>query len=156
MELKLLNTIEVYEISDGVKTLSKKEKLKLANKLFKEMYQKKEITLQFLNKENFVKINADTRLRFMARSRKEEYREFQKRVEMVADGKYENFIKNSEYRRSQKEAKPGQDEGHIKGQTYHYFYKTIMIDSEEYEVVIDVKERIDGTLIVHQTSLHKK
>ena len=156
MELRLINHIEVYEISDGVKKLSKKEKLKLANELFKERYQKKIITLQFLSEEHFVRINADTRLHFSFKNRKEEYSEYFKRIEMAADGKYKHLILNSKYEKSTIESKVGQNEKHLEGQKYHYFSKLIIIDGEEYEVIIDVKERNDGIFLVHQTSLRKK
>lgn len=156
MELKLINHIEVYEISDGVKKLSKKEKLKLANELFKERYQKKIITLQFLSEEHFVRINADTRLHFSFKNRKEEYNEYFKRIEMAADGKFNNLILNSKFKKTTKESKVGQNERHLDGQHYHYFSKSIIIDDEEYDVIIDVKERNDGIFLIHQTTLLRK
>ena len=153
MDIKKIGYIEEYTISDSVKKLSKKEKRLLANKIFKEKYQGKVLTYQALKKAMFVIINSDTRLSFKKPKRNERRRSYNKKIEITADNKLLKLIQSPLYVNSKAETKQGQSTRHKEGQIYHYFVKKVCIDGELFNLLINVRQRTDGTNIVHDVIL---
>lgn len=153
MDIKKIGYIEEYTISDSVKKLSKKEKRLLANKIFKEKYQGKVLTYQALKKAMFVRINSDTRASFKKPKRNENNKKYVKKIEITADRKLLELIDNPLYVGKLDEKKSGQSIRHKEGQIYHYFVKKVYIDGELFELLIDVRQRTDGTNIVHDVIL---
>lgn len=153
MEIKKVGYIEEYTISDPVKKLSKKEKRILANEVFKKQYQGKVLTYKALTKAMFVKINADTRASFKKPKKNETNKNFYKKIEITADKKLLEIISNPMYVNRMVEKKSGQSIRHKDGQYFYYFIKRVSIDGELFNLVIDVRQRLDGKNIVHDVIL---
>lgn len=153
MEIKKIGYIEEYTISDPVKKLSKREKKELANKIFRKKYQGKILTYNKLQKAMFVRINSDTRRSFLKTKSSENSRGYNKKIELTADKKLLKLLDDPLYVYSKSEKKVGQSVRHKDGQIYHYFVKKVYIDGELFNLVIDVRQRLDGKNIVHDVIL---
>lgn len=155
MKIEKAGVIEKYVISETTKKLTNKEKLKLADKMFKDLYQGKTLTYKRLNKDMFVYVNKNTRHNFSTHKKQEKNKAHLAKLEIACDGKFIEFVSNPKYDYSKAEKKAGKSKNHKKNQKYHYFLKEVYIDDELYKVLINVREATSKKCIIYHVEMLK-
>lgn len=153
--IKKIGEIEQYIISDETKKLTNKQKMELAEKMFKEKYQGKVLTYKKLEDEMFVIINRTTRKNFPSHMKREGHRIHNLKLSIACQGHYIELIKSPQYYKSLHEKKKNQSEIHSKTKMYHYFGKQVLIDRELYTVLINVAEKNNGKYYIHFVEIMK-
>lgn len=156
MKIEKVGLIEKNVISGTTKSLTNKQKLKLADKMFKDMYQGKVLTYKKLKEEMFVCVNKKSRINYSTHKNKERNKAHIAKLEIAADGQFIAFVSNPEYTYSKNEKKNGKSANHKKNQEYHYFIKEVYIDEELYKVLINVQETTSGKYIIYHIEMLKK
>lgn len=139
--------IEVYYIDEDLEKLSKKERIKRIDELFKKEYQGKQIKYLLNNKEIRALINSITRSNISSRihggSVNETNKEFSIKQGIILKGDYIKLISELDYIRTSEDKRK---ENHI-NYKFHYFKKVIMCNKRYYEVVVDIREHAKGFII---------
>lgn len=150
-----IGEIECYKISEETAGLTNKQKMEMAEKMFKEKYQGKLLSYKMLEKELFVKVNRMTRGNFSSHMKKEGISNHKVKVAIAADGKYIDLISNPNYSKSMSERKTGKSKHHKEKQMYHYFLKDVIIDDSLYSVIINVMEKENHMFYVYYVEIKK-
>lgn len=145
--------IEEFVIRPEIKALSKDERLKLLDRLFKEEYQGKVVTFNMLEKELFVKTTAVTRAHFGIFRKGSSFKGFMTKLNISASGGYVPLISNCEYVDSKDETKSSQNKFHRNTLKWHYFAKEILCEGERFQVQIDVRESKKHEYIVYSVGM---
>lgn len=103
MDVKKVEIIEKYVISEGTRKLTHKQKIKAAEDMFKEKYQGKILPYKVLEKDMFVKINSKTRQNFSAHLKREGNKAHYDKLSATSDGNYIKMISNPTYEKTLKE-----------------------------------------------------
>ena len=145
--------IEEFRVKPEILKMSKKERVDLLNKVFREEYQGKTVTYEMLEEELFCAITAKTRLRFAVFNKGGSFPGFMAKLNIAADGSLIPLISNCEYLNSSDEEKSDQNDFHNKTQKWHYFGKEIIFENERFFVQIDVRENDRNNYLVYNVSL---
>ena len=156
------NRIDVMVFDDATKEMTKKEKIKYINKLFSEKYQGMKVELTypetstFAGKDKAANINRTTNHHFKHMDKIESRKSYKNKLNIGVEKDLVNLIETSVYIRTKDEVKPGQNSIHQKTAMWHYFNKPMLIDSELYNMVIDVREDLNRGTFVHKVRLEEK
>lgn len=156
------NRIDVIVFDDATKQMTKKEKINYINKLFSEKYQGMQVKLTypetntFAEKDRVANINRTTNHHFKHMDKIESSKSYKNKLNLGVEKDLISLIETSLYIRTKDEVKPGQNYIHQKTAMWHYFNKLMFIDSELYNMVIDVREDFNRGTFVHKIRLEEK
>ena len=156
------NRIDVMVFDASTKDMTKKEKINYINKLFSEKYQGMKVKLTypetntFAGKDRVANINRTTNHHFKHMDKIESSKSYKNKLNLGVEKDLISLIETSLYIRTKDEVKPGQNYIHQKTAMWHYFNKPMFIDSELYNMVIDVREDFNRGTFVHKIRLEEK
>lgn len=156
------NRIDVMVFDASTKDMTKKEKINYINKLFSEKYQGMKVKLTypetntFAGKDRVANINRTTNHHFKHMDKIESRKSYKNKLNLGVEKDLISLIETSVYIRTKDEVKPGQNYIHQKTAMWHYFNKPMFIDSELYNMVIDVREDFNRGTFVHKIRLEEK
>ena len=138
--------IEVYETSDEIKNLSYKERKKKFLALMKNEYRGR--TARFIkNGEVYYARFEDTDVRKnIYGDKKSDVEGYDAKIKMGAEGDIFNLVENSRYDYSLQESGKTTS-SHKNINEWDYFVKTVQIDGELYDVVSNVRKKLDGEFV---------
>lgn len=154
--------IDVMVFDASTKEMTKKEKINYINKLFTEKYQGMQVKLTypgtntFAEKDRVANINRTTNHHFKHMDKIESSKSYKNKLNLGVEKDLISLIETSLYIRTKDEVKPGQNYIHQKTTMWHYFNKLMLIDSELYNMVIDVREDFNRGTFVHKIRLEEK
>ena len=156
------NRIDVIVFDDATKQMTKKEKIKYINEIFSNKYQGMQVELPFpdsipfSNTDQDANINKHTKKHFVYKDKIESNKAYKNKLNIGVENNLLDLIETSVYVRSQQERKANQNAAHASTYMWHYFNKELVIDSEMYHLVIDIREDFSRKCFVHKMRLEEK
>ena len=149
------NRIDVIVFDDTTKQMTKKEKITYINEMFSNKYQGMQVELPSSNIHNIqdAKINNITKLRYRHKDYIETGKSYKTKLNIGVEKNLIDLIESSTYTRSMAEAKPQQNEIHKTTEKWHYFNKSLIVGSEIYNMIIDVRENINSEAFIYKIRL---
>ena len=149
------NRIDVIVFDDATKQMTKKEKIKHINEMFSNKYQGMQVELPSSNVHNIqdAKINNITKLRYRHKDYIETGKSYKTKLNIGVEKNLIDLIESSTYTRSMAEVKPQQNEIHKTTEKWHYFNKSLIVGSEIYSMIIDVRENINSEAFIYKIRL---
>ena len=135
--------------------MTKKEKIKHINEMFSNKYQGMQVELPSSNVHNIqdAKINNITKLRYRHKDYIETGKSYKTKLNIGVEKNLIDLIESSTYTRSMAEVKPQQNEIHKTTEKWHYFNKSLIVGSEIYSMIIDVRENINSEAFIYKIRL---
>lgn len=149
------NRIDVIVFDDATKQMTKKEKITYINEMFSNKYQGMQVELPSSSIHNIkdAKINNITKLRYRHKDYIETGKSYKTKLNIGVEKNLIDLIESSTYVRSMEEVKPQQNEIHKTTKKWHYFNKNLIVGSEIYNMIIDVRENINSEAFIYKIRL---
>lgn len=151
------NRIDVVVFNDTTREMSKKEKIKYINELFKTHYQGLHVNMDFPRENNLESpiINGRTRKNYTYRDKIESVYSYQSKLNMGVEQDLIGILEKCGYQYSNDEKKHDQNAVHENTLKWHYFNKLVLIDDNVCRLNVDVREDFKHKLYVHKIRLEE-
>lgn len=148
------NGIEIYETSDEVQSMTKKERQARLRDLMLNEFRGRTAKFEKNGQVYYALFNKSAINKGIQGDKKSDRRGYKAKINIGADGNYVELAENALYDRSSEETGKS-NKFHSDAKVWDYYVKTIACDGAYYDVLINVKDTGDSQY-VYDITLHEK
>lgn len=149
--------IEVYETSNNIKQLSYKKRKAIILNMIRNQYYGRTAKFNKQGKTYYATINYISAKKAMYGDKKSDAKGYNAKINVGADGNYFELVENSIYDHSSTEiGKKTNSDIHDNVNQWDYYIKTIMVDNNIFDVLINVADKGNNQYVYDVTLNSKK